>query len=273
MLSFSSVDDVMVAGTSGADHLISSGSIVQPLSFSGSGGSDTFEVESGAYTFAGDAHDLSAGGSVAVIVDAGASVIFNSTQRLRDLTISDGATATLSSDGSRFLHAVSLSIAPTGTLDLADNDLILDTTSYSDARALVAAGFGHSTGGITSSTSTGSQVLALFDNAFAGYDNWQGEPIGASAIVGKYTYFGDVNFDGQVTGDDYTVVDANLNTAPYAGIAWLRGDANVDGQVTGDDYTAIDSNVGSGVGNPLAPLSLQDPPRQSLMSESFADFA
>jgi hypothetical protein len=41
-----------------------------------------------------------------------------------------------------------------------------------------------------------------------------GLAIGPNAIVGKYTYFGDVNIDGQVTGDDYTVIDANLNTSP-----------------------------------------------------------
>jgi hypothetical protein len=53
------------------------------------------------------------------------------------------------------------------------------------------------------------------------------------------TYFGDANIDGQVTGDDYTVIDANLNTTPLAGLAWLSGDMNLDGSVTGDDYTVI----------------------------------
>ena len=64
--------------------------------------------------------------------------------------------------------------------------------------------------------------------------------------------------DGQVSGDDYTVIDANLNTTPAAGLAWLSGDANLDGAVTGDDYTVIDANLGLGVGNPLAPEALGD---------------
>jgi len=85
-----------------------------------------------------------------------------------------------------------------------------------------------------------------------GATQWAGQPIGSSAIVGKYTYFGDMNLDGQVTGDDYTV-DSNLNTTPLAGLAWPRGDANLDGIITGDDYTVIDANLGKGVGNPLAP--------------------
>jgi hypothetical protein len=78
--------------------------------------------------------------------------------------------------------------------------------------------------------------------------------------VGKYTYFGDVNFDGQVTGDDYTIIDSNLNTTPPVGFEWLSGDANLDGIVTGDDYTTIDSNLGLGSGNPLSPASLSPVP-------------
>jgi hypothetical protein len=59
-----------------------------------------------------------------------------------------------------------------------------------------------------------------------------------------------------VTGDDYTIIDSNLNTTPAAGIAWLRGDMNIDGSVTGDDYTVIDSNLGLGTSNPLSASSL-----------------
>ena len=73
-----------------------------------------------------------------------------------------------------------------------------------------------------------------------------------NAIIGKYTYFGDVNIDGQVTGDDYGTIDANLDTTPLPGVAWLQGDANLDGIVTGDDYGTIDATLGSGTGNPLS---------------------
>jgi hypothetical protein len=131
---------------------------------------------------------------------------------------------------------------------------------FTTVKSLVLAGFGNTPGGIGSSTSDGSQILALFDNALVGAGDWQGVPIGANAIVGKYTYFGDVNFDGQVTGDDYTIIDSNLNTTPPVGFEWLSGDANLDGIVTGDDYTTIDSNLGLGSGNPLSPASLSPVP-------------
>jgi hypothetical protein len=130
----------------------------------------------------------------------------------------------------------------------------------------VTQGLGAGTTGIDSSTSTGQTRLALFDNALLGTPmaSWRGEAIAPTAIVGKYTYFGDVNIDGQVTGDDYTVVDANLNSTPPVGLEWLRGDANTDGSVTGDDYTVIDANLGQGVGNVLTPSALGSMPAGSL---------
>jgi hypothetical protein len=51
-------------------------------------------------------------------------------------------------------------------------------------------------------------------------------------------------------------VDANLNTTPTTGLEWISGDANTDFNVTGDDYTVIDANLGQGVGNPLSASAL-----------------
>jgi hypothetical protein len=150
------------------------------------------------------------------------------------------------------VHLTSLSLGATAVLDVADQDLVINNASYSDIRNLVFAGFGTNSA-ITSSTSDGTQILALFDNALVGVSDWSGRTISGNAIVGKYTYFGDVNFDGQVTGDDYTVIDSNLNTTPPVGFEWLSGDANLDTLVSGDDYTTIDSNLGLGTGNPLTP--------------------
>jgi hypothetical protein len=127
---------------------------------------------------------------------------------------------------------------------------------FTTLRSLVTQGYNNGgTSGITNN-GNGSQILALFDNALVGLTSWNGQTIQSNAIVGKYTYFGDVNLDGQVTGDDYTVIDSNLGTTPAAGWAWLKGDANTDGVVTGDDYTVVDAKLGLGVGNPLAPAAL-----------------
>jgi hypothetical protein len=160
--------------------------------------------------------------------------------------------------GNRVFRPSTLAISGSNSkLNLNDNDLIVDQGSFTTIRALVVQGRGAgATSGITSSTSNGTQILALFDNALVHATQWAGQTIGSGAIVGKYTYFGDLNFDGQVTGDDYTVIDANLHTTPPVGIQWLRGDANTDGNVTGDDYTIIDANMGLGSGAPLTPSEL-----------------
>ena len=194
------------------------------------------------------------------------------------LDIAAGKIATSANGGADGVTIVGrLSMAPSAALDLADNDLVVNDGVYTDVQAAVIAGFGNPNLGITSSASDGSQILALFDNAQVGAGDWLGHTIGASAVVGKYTYFGDANIDGQVSGDDYTVVDANLNTTPAVGLEWLSGDMNLDGLVTGDDYTVIDANLGLGNGNPLAPSSLSasavPEPSGSLALSSFASLA
>jgi hypothetical protein len=161
-----------------------------------------------------------------------------------------------------------VSVHPSAKLDYLNNDFIYKygaSSPYTMLRQLVIQGFGNNPG-ITSSTSTGAEILALFDNALVGGGSWNGIGIGLKTIIGKYTYFGDANVDGQVTGDDYTVIDANLNTTPPVGLEWLSGDMSLDGSVTGDDYTVIDANLGLGVGMPLA-QSPASSTRRSLVDE------
>src|SRR5207237_9389585 len=113
-------------------------------------------------------------------------------------------------------------------------------------------------GGIISSTgqTAGNTILALIDNALVGAGDWplgSGNTIDPNSVIGKYTYFGDMDFDGQVTAGDYGILDANLGTTPPIGIAWLSGDADLDGSVTPGDYGILDANLGSGSGSPLNP--------------------
>src|SRR5439155_17671882 len=172
-------------------------------------------------------------------------------------------------DGNRLIKTASLSIGSTGKLDLNDNDLVIQygatANPFGTIRGYVFTGYTPTPDptktGIISTTgqSAGNTILALIDNALVGASDWplgSGQTIDANTVVGKYTYFGDVNFDGQVTSDDYGVLDANLNTTPPIEIAWLSGDANLDGSVTSDDYGILDANLGSGVGSPLSPASV-----------------
>src|SRR5207253_3637701 len=114
--------------------------------------------------------------------------------------------------------------------------------------------------GIISSTgqSAGNTILALVDNALVGAGDWplgSGNTIDTNSVIGKYTYFGDVDLDGQLTPGDYGVLDANLGSTPPPGIAILSGDADFDGSVTPGDYGILDANLGQGSSDPLAPAS------------------
>ncbi len=171
----------------------------------------------------------------------------------------------VASDGNRTLKVDSLSLDGAAVLDLNDNDLVIRNGNFSEIQQLVLAGYavepdstktgivstaGQNLGGIT--------VLALFDNALAGVSEWppgSGQTLDANAVVGKYTYFGDTNMDGQVTAQDYTAVDANIGTTVNPGVAWFYGDTNFDGNITAQDYTGIDASFGLGVGNPLGTAS------------------
>jgi hypothetical protein len=146
-------------------------------------------------------------------------------------------------------------IDPAQGLDFADHDVVVNGSSYTQVRSDVLAAFGGTTGLFSSDSNarSGATILALFDNSLVGATDWLGVPISPTATVGKYTFFGDANIDGQVTGDDYGVIDANLDTTPASGLEWLSGDMNLDGSVTGDDYGVVDANLGSGTTDPFSP--------------------
>jgi hypothetical protein len=68
---------------------------------------------------------------------------------------------------------------------------------------------------------------------------WSGQTVtGASTLV-MYTYGGDANLDGFISGDDYSSIDFYVGTAASG---YYFGDFNYDGIISGDDYSTIDFN-------------------------------
>ena len=158
-----------------------------------------------------------------------------------------------------------LLIASSGKLDLRDKSLIIDYTggaspigswngsAYTGVTGLVASGYA---GG----TWTGSGIVTSMSSALApnslttigcaeasstlGISGTQtavfgGQTVDATSVVLKYTYAGDANLDGTITGDDYFAID---NAFPQHLHGWQNGDFNFDGVIDGDDYFLIDSN-------------------------------
>ena len=67
---------------------------------------------------------------------------------------------------------------------------------------------------------------------------FNGQSVSNSDVLVKYTYFGDVNFDGSIDGLDYIFIDNGM----LGGLTgWANGDVNYDGAVDGLDYIFIDN--------------------------------
>ena len=73
--------------------------------------------------------------------------------------------------------------------------------------------------------------------AYPGGSTFDGESIDSSAVLVKYTYYGDTDFNGKVNFDDYVRTDNGFNNHLSS---WLNGDFDGGGSVNFDDYVLID---------------------------------
>jgi autotransporter-associated beta strand protein len=157
-----------------------------------------------------------------------------------------------SGDDASVSRPSSLSIAPGATLDITNNDVIIDYTGASPIatyEALVASGYnviGDWQGdGIVSSIAAndGNYVVAIADNAAlaAPFGTAQGGPLFAGVDVDldtvliKFTHRADINLDGVVTPDDSAIFGGNYDESITSGHTWAFGDLNYDGMCTPDD--------------------------------------
>jgi hypothetical protein len=146
--------------------------------------------------------------------------------------------------------------ASTGTLDLANNDLVVTNGSLSDITKEVGQGYNLVHGanwqgkGITSSTAAGDSThltaLGVIQNnqngtpIYSSGNPFDGYAANPSDILVKYTYIGDANLSGHVDGSDYSLIDSGYSS-PGTLTGWLNGDFNYDGVVDGSDYALIDN--------------------------------
>jgi hypothetical protein len=151
----------------------------------------------------------------------------------------------------------SLNISAGGKLDLANNNLVIDYGAGADPLAQII-----------------SDLTAGFDNG-----KWDGNGAGSGAIfstaiaakpgtslgyldVGeeieiKYTWLGDLNFDGQVDDTDLQMLNVGLAKPTGSSVYWNDGDLNYDGVINADDFALFqlgvarqDNSIGAGVPEP-----------------------
>ncbi len=206
-----------------------------------------------------------------------AAVTFPLSQAIGALTIGSGGGVTLPAGAAdappEVLVTTSVTIA--GSLDLANNDLVVDYadaspigvwngSAYDGITRLIESGRngGGWTGGgiITSMTAASTDnplaTLAVAEASIAlGISDAQtalfdGQTVDATAVLVKYTFAGDTNLDGVIDGDDYFNIDSGF-TGGATGYA--NGDFDYNGRLDADDYFAIDSNYGKSAPSPSDP--------------------
>jgi hypothetical protein len=182
-----------------------------------------------------------------------ADVRFANTQHLKDLNIGQGGVSFVEAGGDKVLVTTFLSIATTGLpgqLDLFDNDMIVSSSPTLPAiQALINTarhGGDWSGFGITSSSARDRSPRNTTLGAMRGSDYhgiygpaalFDGESFSDGAVLVKYTYYGDADFNGRVNFDDYVRTDNGYNNHASG---WANGDFNGDGQVNFDDYVLVD---------------------------------
>ena len=127
--------------------------------------------------------------------------------------------------------------------------MVVRSSGFAAVQAMVKAGYagGAWTGpGITTSiadaaTGLTSLGIATADQLGKVGGTFGGETLATGDAIVMYTYAGDANLDGFISGDDYTANDFAIAVPGASG--WFNGDFNHDGIVSGDDYTVIDFNV------------------------------
>ncbi len=208
-----------------------------------------FEISNGIVQIGGSVDPFSgtgasAGNHVSVAVDSGATLQFTPNAAVSEVA--------------------GLSIGASSVLDLTNNELKIDyapgTQATADATILgyLINGFNNGAwngvGGISSSTA----ALPANSNFGVGYaDGADGVVSGLSSgqIEVKYALYGDANLDGIVSGDDFSILAANLGKAV---VGWDKGDFLYTGSVTGDDFSELVGNLGKAFNGPSVQLPAAD---------------
>src|SRR5204863_5362528 len=104
-------------------------------------------------------------------------------------------------------------------------------------------------------TTLGLMEASEFQSINGAAATFDGEPIDTTAVLVKYTYYGDADFNGKVNFDDYVRTDNGFNNHLSG---WMNGDFDLNGQVNFDDYVLIDLAFNTQTGTLRRALSFLD---------------
>jgi hypothetical protein len=224
-LSYTGITAINVNGSATNNVLNFNGPLTTPLTFIGNA-TTTLNVLSGALNFA----------NISPIT-------------LGTLSIASGASAVMPTQTvtEAELALNTLTIASGGTLNLTNNQMLINYPTGADPIATIAAdlALGFNSGlwngaGIISSTAANSNyALGYADSADA--NNPANLP--ANQIKVMYTLLGDANLDGVVNGTDFSILAANFG---LGAANWDQGNFLYGSSVNGSDFSALAANFGAG---------------------------
>jgi len=259
-------DDSLTINASG---LVATG--LTQLSLNAGAGNNTFSIQGGSAKLDPSLGTLGAS-NLTVNASGNAILTLNANLKLAGLNISNTARINIPAANS-CLMLNSLSISSTATLDLFDNDLILQSTSAAKAGLLTTlngllktgrnkglwngAGIRSSTAGsasphvttlaaIVNDRGDGSTVMSQLD----------GQTVDVNTILIKYTYNGDADLSGAITADDYALIDAGYANRATA-MGFRNGDFDYSGTINADDYFLIDQAMSTPALPPFAPAAVE----------------
>ncbi len=255
-LSSATTEGLALNCSSGGNTInVNSTSSICPVTVNAGNGTDTINVNETAP--GAPVRIAPSAGSDTVNVNSGgigtAIAIFNSTQRIGALSISTGGSAELTVGASKVLTASSVLISGNGFLNLNDNDMIVDYSAVSSLNAIstyVASGYhggawdwpGIRSASAAAAGNTGIGIAEATDLFSTFPATFSGQSIDNTAILLKYTFYGDSNLDGNVNLSDFNRLAANFGQTARR---WVHGDGDYNGAINLADFNRVAGNFGA----------------------------
>jgi hypothetical protein len=192
---------------------------------------------------------------VLVAQSASTDVRFNASQTIGNLYV-DAAHVALAGGGGNVLALRALNITNNGVLDLADNAMIVDydgLSPLSPIKSLLTSGYA---GGAWNGAGINSSVAAATPQHALGYAEaaamfqsfpatFAGRSVDNSAVLVRYTRYGDANLDGAVNLQDFNRLAGSFGSG---GTVWSQGNFNYDGLTSLSDFNLLAGNFGMSAG-------------------------
>jgi hypothetical protein len=182
-------------------------------------------------------------------VASSASIQFANSTHAHQLSIASGGNAGISSPNGGVVVEVD-SLSNSGTVDVANNELLVNYGSGADPMAYIQAQIasGYNAGnwngpGIISSVARTPTNGLLYGLGYADGTDGIVSGLGSGQIEVKYTLLGDANLDGAVNGADFSILAANFGQGVTN---WDQGNFLFTPSVNGSDFSALATNFGQG---------------------------